>query len=241
MSVEEPSQQPSQQHPEAHEAAAASAASAASVAPLTLALADEDQARADFYALLARLLLAAPDAALLAALRQAEPVLASGEFALEDAWLALTQAASVVDAPAARAEFSALFESIGNPLINPNASVYITGHLNDVPLAELRHELARLRLARAPGAGDFEDHLGALCETMRVLVAGAPGVPRRPLDVQKAFFENHIRPWYAACLADIDGAAPANFYRVVARVADAFLSIEAQAFAVLDALDPVAA
>jgi TorA maturation chaperone TorD len=110
-----------------------------------------------------------------------------------------------------------------------------------VPLAELRHELARLRLARAPGAGDFEDHLGALCETMRVLVAGAPGVPRRPLDVQKAFFENHIRPWYAACLADIDGAAPANFYRVVARVADAFLSIEAQAFAVLDALDPVAA
>lgn len=211
------------------------------VAPISLALADEDQARADFYALLARLLLAPADAGLLAALASAEPISASGEFALEEAWLALTQAASVIDAPAVADEFSALFESIGNPLINPNASVYITGHLNDVPLAELRQELARLGLARAPGVGEFEDHLGALCETMRVLVEGRPGLPRRPLAVQKVFFETHIRPWYAACLADIDGAEAANFYRVVARVADAFLSIEAQAFAVLDALDPLAA
>ena len=50
-------------------------------------LADEDQARADFYALFARLLLAPPDAALLAALAGAEPIAAVGEFALEDAWL----------------------------------------------------------------------------------------------------------------------------------------------------------
>ena len=59
--------------------------------------------------------------------------------------------------------------------------------------------------------------------------------------MQKQFFEAHIRPWYAACLADVDGAEPANFYRVVARVVDAFLSIEAQAFAVLDAFEPIAA
>jgi TorA maturation chaperone TorD len=225
MSVEEFAEQ----KPEAQEA------------PVTLALADEDQARADFYALLARLMLAPPDAALLAALGQAEPISASGEFALEQAWLALTQAASVVDAPCAAEEFAALFESIGNPLINPNASFYITGHLNDLPLAELRQDLARLGLARAPGVGEFEDHLGALCETMRVLIAGAPRIPRRSLAVQKTFFETHIRPWYAACLADIDEAEAANFYRVVARVADAFLSIEAQAFAVLDTLDPIAA
>jgi TorA maturation chaperone TorD len=208
---------------------------------VSLPLADEDQARADFYALFARLLLAPPDAALLAALGQAEPISAIGEFALEDAWLALTQAASVLDAGAVADEFSALFEGIGNPLLNPNGSYYITGHLNDVPLANLRQDLARLKLARAPGVGDFEDHLGALCETMRVLVAGAPGFGRRPLAVQKQFFEAHLRPWYASCLADIAAAEPANFYRVVARVVDAFLSIEAQAFAVLDAFDPIAA
>lgn len=225
MSVEQLSEQMSQQNPEA---------------PMTLALADEDQARADFYALLARLLLAPPDAALLTALGQAEPISATGEFALEDAWLALTQASSVMDAGFVAAEFSALFESIGNPLINPNGSFYLTGHLNDAPLAELRQDLMRLGLARAPGVGEFEDHLGALCETMRVLIEGGQRIARRPLGVQKTFFETHIRPWYAACLADIDKLEAANFYRVVARVADAFLSIEAQAFAVLDAHDPIA-
>jgi TorA maturation chaperone TorD len=204
-------------------------------------LADEDQARADFYALFARLLLAPPDDALLAALAAAEPIAAAGEFALEDAWLKLTQAAGVVDASAASDEFAAMFISTGTPPLNPYGSFYITGHLNDAPLADLRHDLARLRLARAPGVGEFEDHLGALCETMRVLIQGGPGMPPRGLAVQKAFFEAHIRPWYAACLADVAGSVDANFYRVVAGVVDAFLSIEAQAFAVLDTTDPIAA
>lgn len=210
-------------------------------ASVSLPLAGEDQARADFYALLARLLLAPPDAGLLAALAQAEPVSAAGEYTLEDAWLKLTQAASVVDAGAAADEFSLLFLSTGNPLLNPFGSFYLTGHLNDVPLVQLRHDLARLGLARAPGTGESEDHLGALCETMRVLIQGAPGIARQPLLVQKQFFEAHLRPWYAACLADMARAEGANFYRVVSAVADAFLSIEAQAFAVLDVDDLVAA
>jgi len=210
-------------------------------ASVNLPLGGEDQARADFYALLARLLLVPPDGGLLAALAGSEPVSAAGEFALEDAWLKLTQAASVVDAAAASDEFALLFLSTGNPLLNPFGSFYLTGHLNDVPLVQLRHDLARLRLARALGAGESEDHLGALCETMRVLIQGVPGIGRQPLLAQKQFFEAHIRPWYAACLADIAHAEGANFYRVVAAVADAFLSIEAQAFSVLDADDLIAA
>ena len=147
----------------------------------------------------------------------------------------------MVDAGAASDEFGLLFLSTGDPLLNPFGSFYLTGHLNDVPLVQLRHDLARLRLARAPGAGESEDHLGALCETMRVLIQGAPGIARQPQLAQKQFFEAHIRPWYAACLADIAKAEVANFYRVVAAVADAFLSIEAQAFSVLDADDLIAA
>jgi TorA maturation chaperone TorD len=204
-------------------------------------LSDEDQARADFYGLLSHLLLAPLDAALLAALAAAEPIAAAGEFALEDAWLKLTQAATAVDASAAADEFAAMFISTGTPPLNPYGSFYLTGHLNDAPLADLRHDLARLGLARAAGVGESEDHLGALCETMRVLIQGGPGMPPRGLAAQKAFFEAHIRPWYAACLADIAHSADANFYRIVAGVADAFLSIEAQAFAVLDTLDPIAA
>jgi TorA maturation chaperone TorD len=78
--------------------------------------------------------------------------------------------------------------------------------------------------------GEFEDHLAALCETMRVLITGAPGIARQPLDEQKRLFTAHIQPWYAACLADISAAEPANFYRVAAAFAGAFLAIEALAF-----------
>jgi TorA maturation chaperone TorD len=197
-------------------------------------LSDEDQARADFYALIARLMLAPPDTALLKALAEAEPIAADGLAeagrALEDAWQKLTQAASVMDFEAVAEEFSALFVSTGNPLINPNGSFYLAGHLNDFPLAELRQDLARLRIARVRGVGEFEDHLAALCETMRVLITGAPGIARQPLDEQKRLFVAHIQPWYAACLADISNAEAANFYRVVAGFAGAFLAIEALAF-----------
>jgi TorA maturation chaperone TorD len=89
-------------------------------------LSDEDQARADFYALIARLMLAPPNAALLTALGKAEPIAADGlaeaGHALEGAWQKLTQAASVMDADAVAEEFAALFVSTGNPLINPNGS-----------------------------------------------------------------------------------------------------------------------
>jgi TorA maturation chaperone TorD len=202
---------------------------------MPLVLSDEDQARADFYALIARLMLAPPNAGLLKALGAAEPIRADGLAeagrTLEDAWLKLTQAASVMDADAVSEEFAALFISTGNPLINPNASFYLTGHLNDFPLAGLRQDLARLRIARARGVGEFEDHLGALCETMRVLITGAPGIARQPLDEQKRLFMSHIQPWYAACLLDIAGADAANFYRVAAAFIGAFLGVEALAFA----------
>ena len=213
---------------------------------IALPLSDEDQARADFYALIARLMLAPPNAGLLKALADADPVhadgLAEAGQALEDAWLKLSQAASVMDAEAVADEFSALFISTGNPLLNPYGSFYVAGHLNDVPLAELRQDLGRLGIARARGVGEFEDHLGALCEAMRVLITGAPGIARQPLEEQQHLFTAHIQPWYAACLADIAGAEPANFYKVVAAFAGAFLGVEALAFAMWQPADsPVAA
>jgi TorA maturation chaperone TorD len=203
-----------------------------------LPLSGEDQARADLYALIARLLLAPPDAALLAGLAAADPILGShDERPLEDAWEKLVLAAGVVAADTVADEFGELFISTGTPPVNPYGSLYLSGFLNDTPLAALRADLARLQLARAPGVGEFEDHLGALCETMRVLVAGGPGVPRQPLARQMAFFETHIKPWYNAGLADIADADGANFYRLVARFAAAFLAIEAEAFAVGEGFD----
>ena len=206
-----------------------------------LPLSGEDQARADLYALLSRLLLAAPDGALLDALAHADPILSEGgDPALEQAWEALTLASGVMDPDAVAEEFDALFISVGTPPVNPYGSRYLSGYLNDAPLAELRADLARFGIGRVRGAGEFEDHLGALCETMRVLIAGAPAqsgtIPRQPLAVQQAFFEVHIAPWYERCLADIASAEGANYYRLVVRLAGAFLAIEAEAFVVGEAL-----
>lgn len=210
---------------------------AAAVA-VSLPLRAEDQARADLYALAARLLLAPPDAALLAGLAMADPIQASGgDHALEDAWEKLVLAASVMDAGAVAEEFDALFVSSGTPALNPYGSLYLSGFMNDTPLAELRADLAAFGIGRVRGVGEFEDHLGALCETMRVLIAGGPGIRRQPLRVQKTFFEARIGRWYARCLADMAGAEGANFYRLVAGFASALLAIEAEAFAVDDGFD----
>ncbi|WP_020655749.1 TorD/DmsD family molecular chaperone [Massilia niastensis] len=205
---------------------------------MALPLSGEEQARADLYALLSRLLLAPPDAGLLEALAASDPILAQGEdLALEQAWEQLTLASGVMDPQAVADEFDALFISIGTPPVNPYASRYLSGFMNDAPLAALRADLAHLKLARVGGVGEFEDHLGALCETMRVLIAGGPGIARQPLARQQQFFEAHIGPWYARGVADIAAAEGANYYRLVARLAGAFLAIEAEAFVVGEETD----
>nr|WP_208278243.1 molecular chaperone TorD family protein [Massilia oculi] len=198
----------------------------------------EDQARADLYALLSRLLLAAPDAALLDALASGDPILAEGgDPALERAWDQLTVASGVMDAQVVHDEFGALFVSIGTPPVDPYGSRYLAGYMNDTPLAQLRADLAQLGLARIRGRGEFEDHLGALCETMRVLVAGAPGIRRQPLAMQRQFFDAHIGSWCMRALDDIANAEGANYYRLVARFAQAFLAIEAESFGVGEETD----
>lgn len=199
------------------------------------ALPPEEQARADFYGLIARLLLAAPDAGLLAALANTDALAAAqGGNPLDQAWDNLTLAAAVTDVDAVTEEYDALFISTGTPAVNPFASLYLAGFMMEKPLATLRADLARLGLARMRGSGEPEDHLGALCETMRILIGGAARLPPQALPVQKGFFEKHIAPWHAACINDIRHAQGANFYQRVADFIQAFFEIEAQAFDIED-------
>lgn len=195
----------------------------------------EEQARADIYALLASLLYAAPEAGMLASLAGAGPMSAGhANHPLDRAWERLTLASGVMDPAALAEEFNALFISVGNPKINPYGSLYLAGFLNEKPLARLRTDLARLRLARVSVSGEMEDHLAALCETMRVLIAGAPGGSAQPVACQRQFFDTHIAPWYRRCLDDIRAVPDANYYRLVADFAQAFLEVEAGAFALDD-------
>jgi len=199
----------------------------------------EEQARADLYALVATLLFRAPDAPILAALAGAPPLASTaGDNPLDDGWRALVDAARSADPAAVSEEFDALFVSIGTPPLNPYASHYLTGFMMERPLAALREDLAQLGLARAAGVGEPEDHLAALCEAMRAMIAGLPGHRGGlPLARQRRFFRDHIAPWYGRCLDDIRDAQAAAFYRHAAVFARAFLDIEFQAFEIEDAFD----
>lgn len=192
-------------------------------------------ARARVYALIASLLLAPPDEPLLQALRDSRAPGDSVPFdarasPFERAWQHLAEAACAVDAQAVAHEHAQLFIGVGTPQVDPCASLYLAGLRMDAPLAALRAHLRRLGLARTRGVVETEDHLGALCETMRVLVAGADGFAAQPLERQRAFFETWIEPWYRACTSDLRNAPAANFHRCVAGFAEAFFDLESECF-----------
>jgi TorA maturation chaperone TorD len=200
-----------------------------------LPLPQEEQARADLYGLLARLLLAPPDDALLDSLAGADAIVScDADQPLDRAWDQLCLTARLIPADLVRDEFSELFISTSIPRINPYASLYLAGFLHEKPLADLRTDLARLGLARRNGASETEDHLGALCETMRRMITGGQGVPRQPLARQQEFFDIHIAPWSGICLNHLREADGARFYQRVADLVDAFFDIEREAFEVAE-------
>jgi TorA maturation chaperone TorD len=200
----------------------------------------EDQARADFYALLARLYAQAPDAALLRAIAQA-PALApvslvevdtsAAAVRLAAAWDALRAASLAMDAEAAKLEFDTLFYGVGESPVNLHASHWLTGFMMERPLAELRRVLAQMGLGREPTATLVEDHLSSLCEVMRTLIAGRDGARPFPIEEQRAFFERYIAPWASSCCAALSSNSVANYYRRVGEFTEAFLALERDSIA----------
>lgn len=184
-----------------------------------------EQARADFYALLSALLMQAPNADFLHAIAHAGAIDGAAVGTLADAWQALALGTARSGSEAVREEFESLFVSTSDPRVHLHGSFYLAGFLMDTPLADLRADLGRLRLSRREGATELEDHLAVLFETMRVLIEQG-----RPLALQQQFFERHIHSWAARCTDDLRRAG-ANFYSLVADFIDAFLAVEAEAFA----------
>lgn len=182
-----------------------------------------DVARSRQYALLAVLLARAPDAELLmriAALRgDASP--------LGLAQAALGEAAAAANVERIEREFFALFIGIGRGELLPYASFYLTGFLNERPLARVRADLERLGIERANGYSEPEDHAAVLCDVMAGLVDGrfgtAPGADRE-------FFERHLAPWIGRLFADLEQARGAEFYRRVGALGRTFVAIESEAF-----------
>jgi TorA maturation chaperone TorD len=197
----------------------------------------EDQARAEFYALLARLFADAPDAALLRAIANA-PRLApaahagdeTGGNGVASAWDAMRAASAAISPEAARDEFQTLFVGVGRSEVSLYASHYI-GPQSGRPLAELRASLARLGLARRPESNEFEDHLSLVLEAMRMLVAGDGEREPAGVDEQHAFFARHMLPWVPDCCIAISANSVANYYRRVAEFTQCFVGLERDSLA----------
>lgn len=106
-------------------------------------MAPEEQARANLYGLLARLLYAPPDAGLLQAMAGET---FDGELA--EPWDNLKRAAAAADPEAVREEYETAFIGTGKAPVTLYTSAYSIRFSNEVPLAQLRSELARLGLSR---------------------------------------------------------------------------------------------
>lgn len=191
---------------------------------------DEDQVRADYYALLASLFYRAPDERLLQAIIIAPEPAAEGERTLSDAWVALAAASGVVTPDAVSEEFELLFGGVGRAPVMLYGSFYQAGFLNEKPLADLRTELAVMGFARDVTVLETEDHLAALCDVMRALILGDVANVPATLATQKRFFMKHLRPWVLECCAATIKNANSNYYGRVASFANRFFQIEIDAF-----------
>lgn len=182
-----------------------------------------DAARAQEYALLASLLLRAPDGALLKRLA----TLRGDASPIGVAHIALAEAAANTTAQRVEREFFDLFIGVGRGELLPYGSYYLTGFLHERPLARLRDELNRMGIERAEGVYEPEDHAGILCEIMSGLASGR--LPAPPGSDQ-VIFEKHMAPWMVRFFTDLENAEAADFYRRLGTLGRRFMDIEAEAF-----------
>ena len=194
-----------------------------------LTLAPEDQARANLYGLLARLFFASPDASLLQAIAQSGPLQAQADSPLASAWTQLVDASAGANAEAVREEFDRVFVGTGKAEVTLYTGAYTVRSSADTPLAQLREELAALGLSRRGDVHQPEDHLAALCETMRHIIAEQHGDPQ----VQRRFFNRWIRPAAGPLCDAIDISASVVFYKNVGRIARSLFDLEHAAFEML--------
>ncbi|NBR02623.1 MAG: molecular chaperone TorD [Alphaproteobacteria bacterium] len=185
----------------------------------------EDSLRADMYEFLASLLRGEPGDDLIGHVA----ALQGDSSAIGSASSVLATLATKIANDEIRDEYMRLFIGVGRGEILPYASYYLTGFLNDKPLAKLRNEMQAMGIERAEGVKDPEDHIASLFDIMAGLIRGSFGAPN-DLAAQAAFFKTHIDPWAPLLMQDIEAAKSAVFYAPVGTIGRAFLEIESEAF-----------
>ncbi|WP_171228568.1 molecular chaperone [Ruegeria sp. HKCCA4008] len=191
----------------------------------TLDVSAEDRLRADFYNFLGLLLAGPPDQMLLDQMAG----LSGDDTDLGQAIHAMARVAKVTKPAAAEREFNALFIGLGRGELLPYASFYLTGFLNEKPLAQLRNDMAVRGITRAQNVFEPEDNIASLMEMMAGMIVGRFGSPAS-LEDQKAFWSKHIGPWAAHFYSDLEAAENSVLYASVGTAGRVFMEIEREAF-----------
>ena len=185
----------------------------------------EDELRASQYRLLARWLARSPDTTLL----QLAAGFSGDETELGQALALLARLARSTNESKAKEEYHDLFIGMGRGELLPYGSYYMTGFLNEKPLALLRQDMAALSIARADDISEPEDHIAALCEMMAGMIMGDFGEPE-DIAEQKRFFDRHMAPWASQFFADLEKAKAATLYTPIGTLGRVFMEIETTAF-----------
>lgn len=181
----------------------------------------DDRLRAQHYSLLSVLLGRAPTRDVLDLVADVR----GDASPLGLAYIALADAAAVADPDAVQHEYFRLFIGIGRGELVPYGSFYLTGFLQERPLARLRGDLAALGIERSPDLHEPEDHIAVVCEVMAALADGRLGTEP---GADRPFFDRHLKPWAARFFADLEVADNAPFYRHVGAVGRTFMDIETE-------------
>jgi TorA maturation chaperone TorD len=192
--------------------------------------APEDQARADLYALVARLFYSPPDTEFLQALAGADEIVGEDDsVALSEAWGQLQRACAAADEEAVQQEFDELLIGVGKAVVPPYVGAHTAGSGAESLLLGLRQFLAERGLARQASVSEPEDHISALCEVMRHLIS----VQRAGIDLQRECFHRFVYEGATGLCDAITTAGQANFYKPVAAFAKTFFELEHTAFEML--------
>lgn len=188
-------------------------------------LAAEDEARAAFYGLIARLFYAPPDQAVLGQILNAN-AFAGADGALAQRWRELVEASRNAFPVVLENEHTDLFVGTGKAEVTPYLTHYTIKYATEVPLVDLRQQLAQWGLGRRESVYEPEDHIAGVCETMRLAIAAQ----QRGLDEQKSFFDRFVYQGGVAFCDAVTASPKADFYRRVAGFTREFFELEHASF-----------
>lgn len=190
-----------------------------------IAIDAEDRLRGDLYNFLGLMLSGPPDQLLLDQCAG----LSGDDSELGKAISGLSRVAKASKPRKVESEFNALFVGLGRGELLPYASYYLTGFLNEKPLATLRSDMTAQGMSRAANVFEPEDNIASLMEMMAGMIVGRFGTPAT-LDQQKSFYNKHIAPWAGHFYSDLEAAKNSILYASLGAVGREFIEIEREAF-----------